>query len=128
MILSKNSPFYPLETNRIILQGENCIAFYDLYPVSRGHALVIPCQSVESLYELNKDIKAELWDTVEKVRNILKEKYNPDAFNIGINDGPAAGQTMPHSHIHIIPRYKGDVKDPRGGIRWIIADKAKYWN
>ncbi len=126
--LSKNSPFYPLEPDRIILEGENCVAFYDRYPVNEGHALVIPYQPVASLYELEEEIQSELWDTVRKVRTILKEKFNPNGFNIGINDGTAAGQTMPHTHIHLIPRYKGDIPDPRGGIRWIIPEKAKYWD
>jgi len=126
--LSEKSPFYPLEPERIILEGENCIAFYDRYPVNEGHSLVIPCKPVVSLYELEENIQAELWDMVRQVRTILKEKFNPDGFNIGINDGASAGQTMPHTHIHLIPRYKGDIADPRGGIRWIIPKKAKYWN
>ena len=128
MRLSEKSPFYPLEPERIILEGENCIAFYDRYPVNEGHSLVIPCKPVVSLYELEENIQAELWDMVRQVRTILKEKFNPDGFNIGINDGASAGQTMPHTHIHLIPRYKGDIADPRGGIRWIIPKKAKYWN
>jgi len=127
MELSKESPFYPLEPDRIILKNENCVAFYDRFPVNEGHALVIPCQPVASLYDLEDNIQAELWDMVRQVRIILKEKFNPDGFNIGINDGAAAGQTMPHIHIHIIPRYNGDTEDPRGGIRWIFPKKAKYW-
>ena len=89
---------------------------------------MIPSKPVVSLYELEENIQAELWDTVRQVRTILKEKFNPDGFNIGINDGASAGQTMPHTHIHLIPRYKGDIEDPRGGIRWIIPEKAKYWD
>jgi len=61
------------------------------------------------------------------VREILIERFRPDGFNIGINDGAAAGQTVPHAHMHIIPRYLNDVPDPRGGIRWIIPAKARYW-
>jgi diadenosine tetraphosphate (Ap4A) HIT family hydrolase len=57
----------------------------------------------------------------------LERHHHPDAFNVGVNDGPAAGQTVPHCHIHLIPRYHGDVADPRGGVRWIIPGKAKYW-
>ncbi len=126
--LSENSPFYPIEPDRIILQGENCVAFYDRYPVNEGHALVIPFHPAASLYDLDEILQAELWDMVRQLRTILKEKYNPDVFNIGINDGASAGQTMPHTHIHLIPRYKGDIADPRGGIRWIIPQKAKYWD
>ena len=128
MELSQESPFYPLETEGIILEGENCVAFYDRYPVNEGHALVIPCEPVLSLYELDDCMQAELWDMVRQVRTILKEKFNPDGFNIGINDGASAGQTIPHIHIHLIPRYNGDIEDPRGGIRWIFPEKAKYWD
>jgi diadenosine tetraphosphate (Ap4A) HIT family hydrolase len=128
MKLSEKSPFYPLEPERVILENDHCIAFFDRYPVNDGHALVIPLEPVESMFDLEPVIQAELWDTVRKVRDILKDKFNPAGFNIGINDGAAAGQTMPHTHIHIIPRYAGDIADPRGGIRWIIPTKAKYWN
>jgi diadenosine tetraphosphate (Ap4A) HIT family hydrolase len=128
MGLSEKSPFYPLDSVRVIIEGESCVAFYDGYPLNEGHALVIPFEPIASMYDLDADLQAELWQMVGKVRKILKDKFNPAGFNIGINDGAAAGQTMPHTHIHIIPRYTGDVEDPRGGIRWIIPEKAKYWN
>jgi diadenosine tetraphosphate (Ap4A) HIT family hydrolase len=127
MNLSQKSPFYPVEDQHVIFADENVLAFYDRYPVSNGHALVIPMQPVESIFELSPDIQAELWDMARRVRLLLTEKYHPDGFNIGINDGPAAGQTVLHSHIHIIPRYNGDVADPRGGIRNVIPAKARYW-
>lgn len=79
-------------------------------------------------YELDPETQAELWVVVRWVKDILQERYHPDGLNIGINDGQAAGQTMPHAHIHVIPRYDNDVPDPRGGIRWIIPEKAKYWD
>jgi len=66
-------------------------------------------------------------DLVESAKESLDAEYAPDAYNIGINDGPAAGQTVPHVHVHLIPRYDGDCEDPRGGVRWIMPDKAKYW-
>lgn len=123
----KNSPFNPIAPERVIAESDVAIAFLDAYPVSDGHILVVPKQVVASLYELDAAAQAAVWKLVSDVRVILQEKYNPDGFNIGINDGTAAGQTIPHAHIHIIPRYKGDTPDPRGGIRWIIPDKAKYW-
>ena len=127
MSLAKDSPFYPIEPDRVILEGANCLAFFDRYPVSEGHALVIPHRPVLSLYELDEKMQAELWDTVRRVRAILDERFHPAGFNIGVNDGHAAGQTIPHAHIHVIPRYAGDVPDPRGGIRWVIPEKARYW-
>jgi diadenosine tetraphosphate (Ap4A) HIT family hydrolase len=66
--------------------------------------------------------------TVAEARTLLLNQHNPDAFNIGLNDGPAAGQTVDHVHVHVIPRYAGDVPDPRGGVRWVIPGKADYWS
>jgi diadenosine tetraphosphate (Ap4A) HIT family hydrolase len=127
MGLPQDSPFYPIAADRVILETPNCLAFYDGYPVSEGHALVVPLQPVISVFELDERMQSELWDTVRRVRDILEERHSPDGFNIGVNDGRAAGQTVPHAHIHIIPRYNGDVPDPRGGVRWVLPGKAKYW-
>lgn len=121
------SPFLPLESERIIYEDRDTIAFYDWYPVSPGHALVIAKQVTASVFELPLETQTALWRAVAKVRDLLQERHQPDAFNIGLNDGPAAGQTIQHAHIHIIPRYAGDQTDPRGGIRWIFPDKARYW-
>ena len=90
--------------------------------------MVIPLQPVVSIFELDELMQAELWDAVRRVRDILEDRHSPEGFNIGVNDGRAAGQTIPHAHIHVIPRYKGDVPDPRGGVRWVIPEKAKYWD
>ena len=127
MGLAKDSPFFPVEAGRVILEGPNCLAFFDRYPVSEGHALVVPHRPVLSLYELDAPMQAEIWDTVRRVRDMLEDRFIPAGFNIGVNDGRAAGQTVPHAHVHVIPRYAGDVPDPRGGIRWVIPGKAKYW-
>lgn len=120
-------PFCNLPKERVVLESETTLAFFDGYPVTEGHALVIPKQHVASIFELPPSELAALWAQVANVRTLLAEKYRPDAFNVGLNDGPAAGQTVPHAHIHVIPRRKGDTSDPRGGIRWIIPAKAKYW-
>jgi diadenosine tetraphosphate (Ap4A) HIT family hydrolase len=128
MGLAKDSPFFPVAADRVILEGPNCLAFFDRYPVIEGHALVVPHCPVLSLYELDDQMQAEIWDTVRRVRQILEERLNPAGFNIGVNDGRAAGQTVPHAHVHVIPRYVGDVPDPRGGVRWVIPGKAKYWD
>lgn len=68
-----------------------------------------------------------MFDLMEHVKKEIQEQYHPDGFNIGINDGAAAGQTIMHLHIHLIPHYAGDQPDPRGGVRWIMPDKAPYW-
>ena len=89
--------------------------------------MVVPKRHVASVFDLPVNEFAEIWQMVGKVRTALQSRFRPDAFNIGINDGIPAGQTVAHAHIHVIPRRKGDVPDPRGGIRWIIAEKADYW-
>ncbi len=77
--------------------------------------------------ELPENDLNEIWSLVAHVRKLLIEKYKPDGFNIGFNEGPVAGQMVMHAHIHVIPRFKDDLPDPRGGVRWVIPDKARYW-
>ena len=103
------------------------LALRDAFPISEGHTLVVPRRHVASLFDLTPEEQTELWQLVAHVRAELVDKFHPDAFNIGINDGEAAGQTVPHAHIHVIPRYHGDLADPRGGVRWVIPEKAAYW-
>jgi len=123
----KDCYFCRLPQERIWAESGNSIAFFDAYPVSEGHALVIPKRHVIILHELPVSELQEIWSFVARIRFMLKEKYNPDGFNIGVNEGGAAGQTIGHAHIHIIPRRTGDVSDPRGGVRWVMPHKAKYW-
>ena len=120
-------PFCNLPQERVLLETETTLACFDAYPVTEGHALVIPKRHVASIFELAPNELAALWSQAAAVREVLKEMYAPDGFNVGVNDGLAAGQTVPHSHLHVIPRREGDTTDPRGGIRWIIPAKAKYW-
>ncbi len=126
-MLTSDSPFHPVDPARVILETRDAIAFLDKYPVSQGHALVVPKLVASRLEDLPLEVETSMWVTVRQVRELVAEKYRPDGFNIGINDGSAAGQTIPHVHIHVIPRYEGDVSDPRGGIRWIFPQKARYW-
>ena len=100
----------------------------DGFPVSKGHTLLIPKRHVGSFFEITDEERADLLALLNKAKVVIQEEFNPDGYNIGINDGPAAGQTVPHLHIHLIPRYKGDRYDPRGGVRWIIPEKADYWS
>jgi diadenosine tetraphosphate (Ap4A) HIT family hydrolase len=82
---------------------------------------------VASIYELTADDQVALWATVAQARQRLMDKLNPDGVNVGLNDGVAAGQTVMHAHIHLIPRYEGDVADPRGGVRWLFPGRARNW-
>ena len=125
--LTQDSPFYPIAPQRRLLETRRCVAFLDTKPVSKGHALAVAKTVTASLFDLPASVQAELWETVRSVRGILIVRFRPDGFNIGVNDGAAAGQTISHAHVHIIPRYLSDVADPRGGIRWIIPARARYW-
>jgi len=109
-------PFCALSRDRVSIATEHAVAFSDGYPVAPGHTLVIPRVHVASLFDL-PDVQAAVWQLVAQVRSKLLDDLHPDGFNIGINDGVAAGQTVPHAHVHI-PRWIGDVPDPRGGVRW----------
>jgi diadenosine tetraphosphate (Ap4A) HIT family hydrolase len=125
--MAEDCPFCEIDRERIWLDNEVGIALWDVYPVSEGHALVVPRRHVASIYDLSDCDQHSLWELVAEARHALLEKFSPNGFNIGINDGPVAGQTVMHAHIHIIPRYTGDVPDPRGGIRWVIPEAATYW-
>ncbi len=125
--MNTDCPFCKIPVVRILAANEHAIAFADGFPISKGHTLVVPLRHSTSIFDLPANEQASLWELVGKVRLQLAEAEHPDGFNIGVNDGTAAGQTVNHGHIHIIPRYTGDVVEPRGGIRWIIPEKARYW-
>jgi len=120
-------PFCGLAPERIVFSDDGVMALFDAYPVTPGHTLVVPTQHVSRLFDLPPDEQLKIWLFTGRVRRFLAERLTVDSFNIGINDGEAAGQTVGHAHIHIIPRRLGDLPDPRGGIRWIIPKKADYW-
>lgn len=117
-----------MDRARIAIESPLAVGFDDAYPISPGHALVIPRRHVGSFFDLNPEEQLALLDVLAQLRTRCINLYRPDAFNIGINDGPAAGQTVAHMHMHLIPRYSGDRPDPRGGVRWIIPEKANYWS
>jgi diadenosine tetraphosphate (Ap4A) HIT family hydrolase len=119
--------FCHLEASRIYLENELAAAFPDEFPVTEGHMLIIPKRHVASLFDLPEEEQAAVWMLVAKIRATLMAEMKPDGFNVGVNDGTAAGQTVMHAHVHIIPRRQGDVAEPRGGVRWIMPNKASYW-
>ena len=123
-----NCPFCTLPKERIILSNTHGMVIRDGYPISPGHTLVIPQRHIGSFFDLEPEERDSLFLLLEESKRGLDKEFQPDGYNIGINDGPSAGQTVPHLHIHLIPRYSGDQADPRGGIRWIIPEKAKYWS
>lgn len=123
-----NCPFCELPKARIVSENELAVWIYDGYPVSAGHSLIIPKRHVGSFFNTTPQEKFAMLALLDEAKTTLEAKFDPDAYNIGINDGAAAGQTVPHLHMHLIPRYQGDVSDPRGGVRWVIQEKADYWS
>jgi diadenosine tetraphosphate (Ap4A) HIT family hydrolase len=117
-----------METGRVVASNSLAFAIRDGYPVSPGHTLAMPHRHVESLFDLSPQEYVALFDLVREQKRVLDGEFAPHAFNIGINDGPAAGQTVAHVHVHLIPRYRGDVADPRGGVRWVLPAKSRYWS
>ena len=103
------------------------MAIFDAHPISLGHALVIPKAHGENFFELDAVSGTALYGFIKATKEVLDSRFQPDGFNIGINSGRAAGQTIFHTHIHVIPRYLGDVVDPRGGVRTIFPQSARYW-
>jgi len=128
MVQTKTCIFCTLPDNRILDKNQFGMVVRDGYPISPGHTLVIPKRHVGSFFELNPEEAADLMSLLRSAKNVLQVEFKPDGYNIGINDGASAGQTVPHLHIHLIPRYRGDSADPRGGVRWIIPQKADYWS
>jgi len=122
-------PFDTIDNNHIILEDELFLVKKDKYPVSPGHTLIIVKRSAERFQDLTSEEKLRLMKWIDWCINYLQEilKPKPDGFNIGLNDGAAAGQTVGQVHVHVIPRYFGDVTDPRGGVRFVIPQRGKYW-
>ncbi len=109
--------------------AENALAaaFPDGFPISPGHTLIVPKQHEADFFALSIEEQEAIHALARVEKERLAGRYEPTAFNVGVNVGADAGQTVGHAHMHLIPRYTGDIEDPRGGVRWIIPDKAVYW-
>jgi len=116
----------PDSESELIVESATAYAIYDKYPVNKGHALIIPKRHCGDYFELTFKEQSACMFMANKVKEILTTRYKPDGFNLGINVGMHAGQTINHVHIHLIPRYKGDVDDPTGGVRGVIPEKQRY--
>ena len=115
-----------IDKSRIIYQDSTWIAMLDGYPVSEGHTLLIPKRHCETYFDLNFLELESLGVTIGVVKRLLDTKYHPNGYNVGVNCGEAAGQTIMHCHVHIIPRYNGDCENPRGGVRGVIPSRMNY--
>ena len=120
------SPFLKLPQDRWVAANDLAFAIRDGYPVSPGHTLVVPHRLIATWFDATTDEQVAIFALVEAVKRQLDTELRPDGYNIGINAGAAAGQTVPHLHVHVIPRFAGDVADPRGGVRHVIPGKGNY--
>ena len=120
-------PFCALTNRRIVATNDLAVAVRDEYPVSPGHTLIVPKRHSGSFFAISVEERKAMLELLDAAKAALDVEFQPDGYNIGINDGAAAGQTVAHLHMHLIPRYAGDRPDPRGGVRWILPEKAKYW-
>jgi len=117
-------PFCQIQ--HIILRNSLAVAVYDKYPVSPGHLLIIPMRHIADYFDATKDELQAMCDLIKQGKVLLDRERQPDGYNIGVNCGEAAGQTVMHLHIHLIPRYLGDLANPRGGVRGVIPDRRIY--
>lgn len=119
--------FRALAATRVLFRNDASIAVRDAFPVTPGHTLVIPVRHVASFFDATSAEREAMLALLDTAKQQLEAEFGPAGYNIGINDGVAAEQTIGHLHMHLIPRYPGDMPDPRGGVRWVIPDKADYW-
>lgn len=109
------------------MANDLAVVIRDGFPVSPGHTLIIPKRHAATFFETTTAERLAMFELMDGAKRDLDAELHPAAYDIGVNDGPAAGQTVPHLHVHLIPRYAGDDSDPRGGVRRIFPKKAKYW-
>ena len=115
-----------LNPDSIVAENDLAVAIRDGFPVSPGHTLVVTKRHAETWFDATAEERSAVLELVDEVKSALDDELHPDGFNIGLNVGEAAGQTVPHLHVHVIPRFKGDVDDPTGGVRLVVPDKGNY--
>ena len=123
-----NSPclFCKPKSKEVIAETELAVLVTDTYPVSLGHCLVVPKRHIATYFECTEEENRDFRLLILKAKEYIDKKHSPDAYNIGNNNGLESGQSVFHLHIHIIPRYKGDVENPKGGVRWVLPKKSQY--
>ena len=120
------SVFLTISDDRVIYRGDFFFMIYDAYPVSKNHLLIISNELREDYFSLTEEEQQELPKMINKAKSIIEKETIPNGYNIGMNCGEAAGQTVMHFHCHVIPRYLGDMENPRGGIRHCVRNKGYY--
>ena len=115
-----------IQNREPIFENKLAIAYFDEFPVSKGHILIITKRHAATFFDITDEEQIAVIGLLNKCKKYIDEKYNPNGYNVGLNCGAAAGQSVMHIHMHLIPRYKGDVDNPRGGVRWVIPKKKNY--
>jgi diadenosine tetraphosphate (Ap4A) HIT family hydrolase len=118
--------FLDIEKERILHKGEHFFIIKDAFPVSPGHSLIISNNPKSDYFDLNSEERKNLDELILIAKNLIENEFKPDGYNIGMNCGEPAGQTVFHFHCHLIPRYQGDMENPRGGVRHCIKGKSNY--
>ncbi len=121
-----DSPFLAVPAERWLASNRSAFAIPDRFPVTPGHTLIVPRMSITTWWEATGAERNDIWALVDEVKALLDAQRRPDGYNVGFNAGAAAGQTVAHLHIHVIPRHHGDTPDPRGGIRHVIPGEGNY--
>lgn len=124
--MATNECIFCKPQREVLASNAHAIAVFDTYPVSPGHSLILPRRHVVTVWELSDAEYASCYALVRELKPVLEERFRPDGFNVGVNCGEAAGQSVWHAHIHVIPRFKGDTPSPKGGVRHVIPLKAGY--
>ncbi len=120
-------PFCQIAEQRVVAENELAVVIRDGYPVNPGHTLVIPRRHLESWFEATPEEQVAIMALLGEAKAALDQQPSPPCgYNIGINVGSAAGQTVMHLHVHLIPRFEGDVEDPRGGVRWVVPERGNH--
>ena len=119
-------PFCNPIAEDMVRKNDLCYAMWDRFPVSRGHMLIIPFRHTADFFSLTPEEREAILALMPSCKEVIEENFSPAGYNIGFNIGEAAGQTVMHCHCHMIPRYKGDVRKPRGGVRGVIPERQEY--
>ncbi|MDU5209341.1 MAG: HIT family protein [Clostridium sp.] len=122
----KNCLFCTYDKGKFIAENDFAFAIYDNFPVNEGHSLIIPKRHFANFFEATEEEIAGIYSMLHEVKGIVDKKYSPTGYNVGINVGEDGGQTIMHLHVHLIPRYKGDVENPKGGIRKLKKELVPY--
>ena len=127
-VFDPNNPclFCHPKPEEIIEETEHALLITDSFPVSNGHCLIVPRRHIETFFDCTEEENREFHYLTLQAKKYVEKNYSPDGYNIGCNNGVDAGQSVFHLHIHVIPRYKGDVENPKGGVRWVVPKNSQY--